>query len=188
MGWKKVAHGGTDYHIYQQHDLNNCGPSSIAILLKQALGLNVAIGLIQMACGQTEAADAYDPGRSADARWYDWGVGGATIGWTLLHTLQRKWKALKANEDHDEMSDTIVANVSAQKPAICRVEWTNGDGHFIVCVGQVGTDLVFLDPYFGLVTVPAGTGSNVVQYSTLGGSFSQSAATGQITYVIYTDP
>lgn len=189
MSWKEVEHGGTTYNIYQQHDINNCGPSSIAILLKQALNKDVSLGFIQMACGKVESKDGFNSGRTGDSRWHDWGDGGWTIGWTLLHTLQQKWSDLNANEDHGCTSADLTDHASPDKPAICRVGWDGGNGgHFFVCVGANGGNLVFLDPYFGLVALANTNNTNELQYSTLGGSFSKGASTGSITYAVYTSP
>jgi len=193
MPWKKTtmtAGGGHEYNVFQQHDMNNCGPSSITMLLKYALDRDVPIGFVQMLCGKMEEGRTIDTGRSRDARWHDWGAGGTTIGWVLLDALKKKWSQLNAYDDPTNGTIGQLRLCSASQPALVRVAWAGGGGHFVVCIGVSGPNMIFLDPYFGIVATPNVTQrtSGNLRYNTINNSFGKGEKRGEITYAIFTDP
>jgi hypothetical protein len=182
------------YMVYQQHDVQNCGPSSIIMLVKQALDRDVAIGTAQTLVGQAERglapANAKISLKQMDARFHQWGAGGFGVGWTngwaLRDTLTKKWAALNLTESaNGEITD--LRPCTPQKPAICRVGWDGGnDGHFIVCLGKSGNDFLFLDPYYGVVATPEALNGSKLKYSTAQNSFNKPTKTGTITYALCT--
>lgn len=53
-------------------------------------------------------------------------------------------------------------------PGIARVQWSSGVRHWVVVVGPVGNQFVYLDPWFGVVHCPRNSFPN---YSGAGGTF-----------------
>ena len=187
-----VTIGGVtyEYYVYRQHDLNNCGPSSIVMLVKQALNKDISIGFAQMLCGKMEENRGLKSAEQADSRWHSWGEGGTTIGWVLLDSLKKKWPKLNAYENPVNGETAQLKLCSPNKPAICRVEWSNNTGHFIVCLGKSGDKMVYLDPYYGIVVCSAASihSDGSLKYSTASNSFNKGTANGHITYAIFTNP
>ena len=50
----------------------------------------------------------------------------------------------------------LTGRCTVNTPAICNVAWDGGGGHAILCVGTAPgtTNVVILDPWYGLVEIP----------------------------------
>ncbi|BBO89693.1 hypothetical protein [Desulfosarcina ovata] len=155
------------------------------MLLKYAMNRDVAIGFIQIMCGKMEMGRCGTSATRSDQRWHEWSSDG-TIGWVLLDALQKKWPALNATDSWPIYEK--LKTCSAGKPAICRVAWNTGYGHFVVCLGASGANFIFLDPYYGIVFSPATKNLfGGVHYKTKKNSFAKGEATGLIDYAIFTN-
>ena len=198
MSWRNttLSAGGVDhtYDVFQQHDKNNCGPSSIVMLVRQRLQKHVSIGFTQLSVGLSEQSSGKRDQSGADARWHAWGddpKGGYSFMDDLESTLKEKWPALKASQDQTGSSHRAkLAACTPAKPALAHVAWVGGGGHFIVCLGKHGTDMLWLDPFYGVVLCPHqedATGDGL-EYKTNQGSFGQGSNTGWSRLGIYTDP
>ena len=199
MAWQNtslnVAGTTFSYDVYKQHDINNCGPSSIIMTANQALNRKVAIGFAQAMVGKSEQARGERTASGADARWHSWdnsSTGGYSGLNDLKTTLNAKWPGLNATDIAvDRNHCEKLAACTPAKPALAHVAWTGGGGHFIVCLGKVVGDakMVFLDPYYGVVVCEyyAHQG-RALHYSTAQNSFGRSAASAWSEHAIYTNP
>lgn len=187
--------GGIDYtyDVYQQHDINNCGPSSIIMTVKQATGRSIAIGFAQFLVGTMEKASGKRGAVGADARWHAWGEGG-NGGYSnmddLCSAMQKKWPNLNATADKGGQTHrTKLQNCTPKKPALAHVAWIGGGGHFIVCLGKNAQGkMVWLDPYYGVVECIDHGNDDFVYYNTGSNSFGKGTAQAWSQFAIYTNP
>lgn len=192
-----LVKGGNSYtyDVYRQHDINNCGPSSIVMTIKQATGRTVAIGFVQMLVGKMELFAGRRGQGDADARWHSWdnsSTGGYSQGGDLLKALQAKWPTLGATDTAEDLCHPEkLAACTPNKPALTHVAWTGGGGHFVVCLGKKtgSSDMVFLDPYYGVVACDYyNHGDYALRYGTAFNSFGQGHSWAWSQYAIYTNP
>jgi hypothetical protein len=196
--WKSTtlnSNGSYTYDVYQQHDINNCGPSSITMAVKQGLGKSVSIGFAQMLVGQIEVGAGRRTAAAGDARWHDWGEGpegGYSYLGDLCAAIKKQWPDL--NPTMDKGGATHGAKLGActpNKPALAHVGWDGGGGHFIVCLGkQANGRMLWLDPYFGVVECGYrySNTKKAVRYRTAHNSFGRSADKAWSSLAIYMDP
>jgi hypothetical protein len=192
-----LVKGGNSYtyDVFRQHNINNCGPSSIVMTIKQATTRTIAIGFAQMMVGKMELFSGKRSASAADARWHSWdnsATGGYSYMGDLLNTIKKKWPELRATDtDNGLCHPEKLAACTPNKPALTHVAWSNGGGHFVVCLGKkIGSnDLVFLDPYYGVVVCDYyNHGDYALRYSTHSNSFGKRGSWAVSKLAIYTNP
>jgi hypothetical protein len=171
----------------------NCGPSSLCILLRQATGAIVPVGMMG-ARVRSDAREVIPISATTDAQAsvasaLNFGSRGSDLI-NLLNVLQSKYGAVKArpNDGTSPLSTQLATHCSPQKPALCHIAWSEG-GHFTVCLGVAGDKLLFADPFYGAVvcTRPVQPTSSI-PYSTAINTTGQPAGAGTIRAAILTDP
>ncbi len=197
--WKSttlnMAGASHTHDVYQQHDINNCGPSSIIMTVNQGLKKSVSIGFAQTLVGQIEKAGGKRTGAQADARWHAWGdssLGGYSDMDDLCTAIKKKWPGLNATTATGTSShQDLLQAATPSSPVLAHVAWIGGGGHFIVCLGKnAANQMVWLDPYNGVVVndYHGDATEDAVYYNTAQNSFGKSAAQAWSWHGIYTTP
>lgn len=70
----------------------------------------------------------------------------------VLHDL-----GMNVNANYLTTNDLNSLTLTAKetKPAILHVKWDVTGGHFVVCAGRSGNNIIILDPYYGLREIPS---------------------------------
>ena len=143
---------GTSVQLYLQQFDNECGPSCVATV-GRIFGKGMDIGPARTAVGNIDHNKP--PG---GALWHDW-----TKDWSYMTSLTQALSQYGLRMAHTKKNQsagnyqTFCEGRYLKSPAILRVRWTGGGGHFVVTVGKnkATRDYIeILDPAFGYQQVP----------------------------------
>ena len=149
MPWTHVnLHNGSVVQLYRQQFAQECGPSCVATLGRM-FGRGMDIGPARTTIGAVD--HNRPPGGGMGHNWQqDWSYmtsltqALSQYGFRMAHTR----KNLSLNIYRQFCEERHL-----RSPAILRVEWPNGTGHFIVAVGknraQQQNFIEILDPEYG---------------------------------------
>jgi len=159
MAWTQVVlQSGLQADLYRQQFDQECGPSCVATVARMVTGRAADIAPARREVGKI------DHNRPAGniGMVHDWGR-----DWSYLTSLTQALSkygvrtACTRNGLSALSYSRFCEGRTTKKPAILRVEWTDGSGHFVVTVGKNGTPaqtfIEILDPAYGHQRVPMGT-------------------------------
>jgi hypothetical protein len=159
MGWIDVnLHDGSTVKLYKQEFANECGPSCVATI-SRIFGRIGDIALVRRTIGDVDHHHPPSGGR------HDW-----HLDWAYMESLtqalsQRGFRMVRTRKDlAPNEYKQFCERKYLMSPAILRVAWADGSGHFVVTVGKnrslVQDFIEILDPAFGyqrvsLINFPA---------------------------------
>lgn len=208
MPWiqnSNLAYNGKNYtyDVYQQNLPNDCTVACMIMLVKHVLNRNLTRGIAQLWIRQTQQTGNADiirfagglplqrPRAPANAWRWGGGRGGASVG-DIFFSLQRylpqhRWLWMMPGRGSAAIPIQL-ANCTPQRPAIVALNWNhNGGGHVALCLGKrpFRPEIVFLDPYHGVVACPYAPIANWLPYDTQQSSFGRGADQGMIDEALF---
>jgi ABC-type bacteriocin/lantibiotic exporter with double-glycine peptidase domain len=149
VGWTNVTlHNGLTVALYKQRFANDCGPSCVATV-GRLFGMDMDIEPARKVIGSVDYK--HPPSIQEGCDWI--------ANWAYMTALTQALSSYgvdMAYTLHDVPADKFMSFCEARhqkSPAILRVEWANGDGHFVVTVGKNGATqqdfIEILDPAHG---------------------------------------
>lgn len=154
------------YSYYEQHYGDNCAAATIVTLINQtaAIATRPAIGIVQLRI-RTQQGNGQN---------WAWGRAGGTADADVLAVLNNFYPrpgAAAAAWAHLMPASPLFAGTlqgcTPAAPGYAGVTWAGGGGHAIVCLGQAaGGEMVFLDPYYGVVACPFAVVAGGITYDT----------------------
>ncbi|WP_250462083.1 hypothetical protein [Microbulbifer litoralis] len=208
MAWvqnSNLAYNGQNYtyDVYRQNLPNDCTVSCMIMLVKYVLDRNLAQGIAQLWIRQSQQLGDADIIRYANGlplqrpavhnnawRWGG-GRGGASVGevfYSLRRNLpQHRWLWMMPGPGSAAIP-LQLASCTPQRPAIVSIDWNhNGGKHVALCLGKrpFRPEIVFLDPYHGVVACPYAPLANWLQYDTQQSSFGLGGSQGLIDEALF---
>ena len=149
MPWTQVdLHNGSTVHLYMQQFAQECGPSCVATLGRM-FGRTMDIGPARATIG---AVDHNRP--PGGGMGHDW-----QQDWSYMTSLTQALSHYGVRMAYTRRNMTpnnyqrFCEQRHFQSPAILRVRWADGSGHFVVTVGknraQQQNFIEILDPFYG---------------------------------------
>jgi len=149
----KLAGVPRTFDVYAQQATHSCGPSCVMMVINQMLNQKPAEAIVRLWFGQVELLHHRSgilDGKEADGRIFNF-ASDSHID-TIRDVLRDK-KQVNARYSIG-LANGITA-CSPAYPGVARLTWTlNDQGHFIVALGRMAGDYVYLDPFHGLIHVP----------------------------------
>ena len=187
--WVECSFAGTDIkvQVLLQPQMANCGPATLCMIVRHVTKNVVATGMrgakvrnIRPASNVT-VQQAINFG-SDGSDFYDL----VTVLQTQYSALNARLADLTSGSGRAPLSTQLETDCSPTTPALCHIAWDRG-GHFTMCLGPSGGNLLFDDPYYGAVVVakpPRPT--DAIIYDTSSNSRGVAAASGTIRYAALT--
>lgn len=149
MAWVQVQlHNGQNVQLYMQQFANECGPSSVATI-GRLLGRNTDIGPARTTIGNVD--HNRPPGMAGGHNWQqDWAYMTSLTQALSQYGVRMAYTRKNLSPNNYQ---SFCERRSQRSPAILRVQWNNGGGHFVVTVGKNGAQqqnfIEILDPAYG---------------------------------------
>lgn len=150
MPWIQVnLHDGTTVELYMQQFANECGPSCVATL-GRIFGRGMDIGPARTTIGAVDHNRPFGGGGMGHDWQQDWAY------MTSLTQALSHYGVRMAYTRRNLLPNTyrqFCEGRHLRSPAILRVQWQNGSGHFVVTVGRNSAQqqkfIEILDPAYG---------------------------------------
>jgi len=207
-----LAYNGQNYtyNVYRQNFEDDCSVACMIMLVKHVLNRDLARTIAQLWIRQTQRTNTnqtqhanldivrYANGQplrrlaAPDHAWrWGGGRGGASVGHIFYslkrHLPQHPWLWVMPGRGSDVIPIQL-ADCTPQRPAIVSIDWNNnGGGHVALCLGKrpFRPEIVFLDPYHGVVACNYVNYGNWLDYNTQHSSFNRGASQGLISEALF---
>ena len=153
MPWQQFNDSlGTAHNVWIQSMAQTCGPSCCMMVAR----------IVNHQSMDSESSMRAIIDKVESSAWDSLGRVGGRISWdvegSLPASLTQTLSALKINSAYTNKTSTIAvlcaSKATKTKPSIMFVDWGDGTGHFVVCLGPLnGTTILFLDPAVGVQEV-----------------------------------
>ena len=153
MGWQTFNDSlGTAHDVWIQSMTQTCGPSCCMMVAR----------IVSHQKMDSESTIRAIVDKIESSAWDALGRVGGRISWndegSLPQSLTQTLSELKVKSAYTDRRSSInnICTVKSKKnkPSIMFVDWGDGTGHFVVCLGPLnGTTTLFLDPATGVQEV-----------------------------------
>lgn len=153
MAWvQETDSQGGVHNIFRQEHNVSCGVCCCIMILRLVLGRKVdGEGPIIALVDQQERALWNMMGRTGRDSWDS----SAALVTSLTQVLS-KLKVQQAYTVKTGSAAHVCKQASPSRPALLTIRWSSGGEHATLCLGQKGlNNLVFLDPFYGVVELYA---------------------------------
>ncbi|MGB3266028.1 MAG: hypothetical protein WBA89_18950 [Microcoleus sp.] len=158
MPWQSVTlDGGKMVNLYIQEFTQECGPSCV-VMISRLLGFSTDIARARHLVGKEDR-------NKPPGAWKD-GLHDFSTDWSYMESLTQALvsvgiKGAKTFKDKTKTEYQKFCESRDEKtPAILRLQWYHGGGHFVVTIGKnTNKDKNFieiLDPFYGYKKVDIG--------------------------------
>lgn len=164
---------GNSWKVFIQEKTDSCGPAAVAMVESLAFRRPVSEKRVR------EISGLYPGGWSATES-------AGTVARNLVSIIEGSF-GLSAELHHASGAEVerLMRGIHKNRPAIARIGWKGGGGHFVVCPRRYSNgSTVFLDPVYGLVEISKADLPAYDGHAGELGQYSLDKAQGTITHII----
>lgn len=164
---------GNSWKVLIQEKLDSCGPAAATMVESLAFGRPASEKRVRAISGLYPGG--WSPTESA-----------GTVARNLVAILEGSF-GLTATLHHASGAEVerLMRGMQKNRPAIVRIGWKGGGGHFVVCPRRYANgSTVFLDPVYGLVEIPKKDLPAYNGHAGELGKYSLDETKGTITHII----
>jgi hypothetical protein len=175
MAWTTVndsAH--TAHRLYTQEKTSSCGVACVMMMIQLMQNQELAEDVVRAWFGRAEGSANIDHYGVRDFENI-----GSTQSPIITVLSDKKKIAAHMHRTWANVSKHIN-EATAKKPCICHVAWDADHAHWVVLIGKIGHNYLFLDPAYGVVETALAASPHGGVYVTPG----PHPATGHVNFMI----